>query len=237
MMERKFRVAEVFGPTVQGEGLLAGVPTHFVRFAGCDFRCSWCDSPHAVLPEYVNKTPKHTAQEIANEIAGLDVGPEWVTFSGGNPAMFKLGPLVDALHGDGLKVAVETQGTRFNEWLGDADLVTISPKPPSSGMVQTPESVREFTDKLDALGAVYVIKVVVFDDADYEFARSIADEYRDRPFYMSVGNHQTTGEFDMVGILDRYRWLCEKAMRDPHMRGAAIIPQLHTLIWGNARGV
>ena len=48
-----FPVVEIFGPTVQGEGPDAGVPAYFVRFGGCDFRCSWCDSMHAVDPAEV----------------------------------------------------------------------------------------------------------------------------------------------------------------------------------------
>jgi 7-carboxy-7-deazaguanine synthase len=50
---RTYPVVEVFGPTIQGEGALAGLPTLFVRFGGCDYRCSWCDSLLAVLPEQV----------------------------------------------------------------------------------------------------------------------------------------------------------------------------------------
>ena len=46
-------VVEIFGPTIQGEGAEAGIPTHFVRVGGCDFRCSWCDTMYAVDPEIV----------------------------------------------------------------------------------------------------------------------------------------------------------------------------------------
>ena len=46
------RISEIFGPTVQGEGALIGRPTVFVRTGGCDYRCSWCDTLYAVLPEY-----------------------------------------------------------------------------------------------------------------------------------------------------------------------------------------
>ncbi len=44
----EIRVSEIFGPTIQGEGVLIGLPTVFVRSGGCDYRCSWCDSLHAV---------------------------------------------------------------------------------------------------------------------------------------------------------------------------------------------
>ena len=45
-------IAEIFGPTIQGEGALIGLPTVFVRTGGCDYRCSWCDSLHAVSSAY-----------------------------------------------------------------------------------------------------------------------------------------------------------------------------------------
>jgi 7-carboxy-7-deazaguanine synthase len=46
------RISEIFGPTIQGEGPLIGRPTVFVRTAGCDYRCTWCDTLYAVLLEY-----------------------------------------------------------------------------------------------------------------------------------------------------------------------------------------
>ncbi len=51
-MKGSIRISEIFGPTVQGEGPLIGRPTVFVRTGGCDYRCGWCDTLYAVLPEY-----------------------------------------------------------------------------------------------------------------------------------------------------------------------------------------
>ena len=51
-MASRIRISEIFGPTVQGEGPLIGCPTVFVRTGGCDYRCSWCDTLYAVLPEF-----------------------------------------------------------------------------------------------------------------------------------------------------------------------------------------
>ena len=48
----QIRVNEIFGPTIQGEGALIGQPTIFVRTGGCDYRCSWCDTLHAVDSAY-----------------------------------------------------------------------------------------------------------------------------------------------------------------------------------------
>ncbi len=43
-MNKKIPLAEIFGPTLQGEGNRVGEKVYFIRFSGCDFRCSWCDS-------------------------------------------------------------------------------------------------------------------------------------------------------------------------------------------------
>ena len=65
-------VAEVFGPTVQGEGELQGVPCYFVRLGGCDFKCSWCDTPHAVLPEEVRQLERLDEKGIMERLQGLE---------------------------------------------------------------------------------------------------------------------------------------------------------------------
>src|SRR5215217_20609 len=85
---RLIPVIEVFGPTIQGEGAEAGLPTHFVRLGGCDFRCSWCDTMYAVDPATVRATArKLSAEEIVDEVDTLGGAAEWVALSGGNPAL------------------------------------------------------------------------------------------------------------------------------------------------------
>src|SRR5579863_9040838 len=92
---KTFPVIEIFGPTIQGEGAEAGIPTHFVRVGGCDYRCSWCDTMYAVDPESVRDNAEQlTSEEIVDRVVGLDGTPGWVTISGGNPALHELGQLV-----------------------------------------------------------------------------------------------------------------------------------------------
>src|SRR5436190_6703748 len=105
-------VIEIFGPTIQGEGAEAGLPTHFVRLGGCDFRCTWCDTMYAVDPAAVRaNSVRMSTEAIVEQIAALDGSPAWVTLSGGNPALHHVGPLVDSLHASGYLVATETQGS------------------------------------------------------------------------------------------------------------------------------
>src|SRR3954449_7996150 len=83
---RTFPVIEIFGPTIQGEGAEAGLPTHFVRLGGCDYRCAWCDTMYAVDPATVRAASERlAAAEVVERLRGLDGHPEWVTISGGNP--------------------------------------------------------------------------------------------------------------------------------------------------------
>ena len=55
------RISEIFGPTIQGEGPLIGRPSIFVRTGGCDYRCNWCDTLYAVLPEYRDEVDSDVA--------------------------------------------------------------------------------------------------------------------------------------------------------------------------------
>jgi 7-carboxy-7-deazaguanine synthase len=237
-----FPVVEVFGPTIQGEGELAGMPTAFVRFGGCDYRCTWCDSLHAVLPEDVRRAPRLTAAEIATAVGALDGRPAWVTLSGGNPALLELGGLVSQLHAEGRRVAVETQGSVWRDWLGDVDLLTISPKPPSSGMATAEHEAEThaFIRRAATVPAPAVIKVVVFDEPDYEWASRLRARHPGLPFHLSCGTDPPgageSHEAALAGISARYRWLAERASADPDMAGARILPQLHVLAWGHELG-
>src|SRR4051812_1078469 len=128
-------VVEIFGPTVQGEGPDAGRPAYFVRFGGCDFRCSWCDSMYAVDPAAVRSNAERlSAHEVEQRLSALDAGPSLVVLSGGNPALLDLAELVERLQAAGVEVAIETQGSVWRDWLASVDRLVVSPKGPSSGM-------------------------------------------------------------------------------------------------------
>jgi 7-cyano-7-deazaguanosine (preQ0) biosynthesis protein QueE len=83
----RIRISEIFGPTIQGEGPLIGRPTVFVRTSGCDYRCSWCDTLYAVLPEYRGEWTQMTASEILARVNELATNQHvLISLSGGNPA-------------------------------------------------------------------------------------------------------------------------------------------------------
>jgi 7-carboxy-7-deazaguanine synthase len=231
-------VSEIFGPTVQGEGAVIGKPTVFVRTGGCDYRCSWCDSKFAVLPEYRDDWRRMSPEEIFAQIKALSAKPILVTLSGGNPALQPLGTLIRLGKVEGYRFAIETQGTVARDWFRDLDYLTISPKPPSSGM-------RMDWDKLTHCataggpGTETVMKVVIFDDADYAYAKEVADRFPNLPMYLQVGNDclpEDGAEPDLRRLLDRYEWLANKVVADG-WNDATVLPQLHTLVWGNKRGV
>ena len=128
-------VSEIFGPTIQGEGSLIGTQTIFVRTGGCDYRCSWCDTGYAVLPEHQDDWQKLSADAVMAEIETLsNQQPMWVTLSGGNPAMQELGQLIESGQAKGYQFSMETQGSIAQPWFSLLDQLTLSPKPPSSGM-------------------------------------------------------------------------------------------------------
>lgn len=231
---------EIFGPTIQGEGAEAGLPTHFVRFGGCDYRCSWCDTMYAVDPRTVRVTSESLAvDDIVARLRGLRGSPRWVTLSGGNPALHHLQALIDALHEAEYLVAVETQGSVWRDWLASLDRLTISPKPPSSGMASE-RNVRRFGDFMaiaESARAVSVLKIVCFDDIDLAWATQVAAAYPDLPLYLSAGT-PIPAPADIRGAVgERYRWLCDRVAVQPELAHARVLPQLHVIAWKEATGV
>ncbi|MTH53172.1 7-carboxy-7-deazaguanine synthase QueE [Bacillus mangrovi] len=243
-MAEKIPVLEVFGPTIQGEGMVIGQKTMFIRTAGCDYSCSWCDSAF---------TWDGTAKE---DIIQMDADAVWqelkktggdrfshVTISGGNPALLKnLRSVITLLKEKGMAIALETQGSRYQEWFTDIDDLTLSPKPPSSGMETNFDVLDDIFRKLKEAGRASSasLKVVVFDADDLDFAKKVHLKYPGIPFYLQVGNDDTATTDDlglMRHLMARYEWLIDQVMKDPELNFVRVLPQLHTLLWGNKRGV
>lgn len=256
--DKRWPVAEVFGPTIQGEGLDQGAPCHFIRFGGCDYKCGWCDSPFAVLPEEVRKAERLNADEIMERVSALGSKPRWMILSGGNPAMHDLEPLVRKLKDDGYLVATETQGSLWKPWLGQLNRLCISFKPPSSGMgdKSTVFSAKRFLDlakeayRMDFAHRVFV-KIVVFDSDDLEFARQIHSLLPwNMRLYLSAGNdpgqsiahperedNRTVNEV-RANLLDSASVLAHAILEHPLGRASNVFVQCqyHTLLWGNGKG-
>ena len=236
------RVNEIFGPTIQGEGLLIGLPTVFVRTGGCDYRCSWCDTLYAVDSEYRDQWLPMSVDAIWQEVTRLSGGkPITVSLSGGNPAIQPLDGLIERGHGDDYRFALETQGSIAKPWFSELDYLVLSPKPPSSGMA-TDWSAFDNCLSLAAGKPQIALKIVVFDDGDYAYAKDAANRHPHLPVYLQPGNHTPPppddhdARIDLDGIMDRMLWLVEKVSADRWF-DVRVLPQLHVLLWGNKRGV
>lgn len=235
----KIPVLEIFGPTIQGEGRVIGRKTMFVRTAGCDYRCSWCDSSFTWDGSMKDEIQMMTAEEIYDRL--YEIGGDCfnhVTISGGNPALIKgIQDLVDLFEEKNIESALETQGSRFQPWMRQINDLTISPKPPSSGMKPNIQILDEVIDQ--CVKETLNLKVVVFDDDDYEFAKYIHHRYPDLPFYLQVGNPYLDDEVEShtARLLERYENLVDKVMQSNDMNQVYVLPQLHTLLWSNMKGV
>lgn len=233
------RISEIFGPTVQGEGPLIGKPTVFVRTGGCDYRCTWCDTLYAVLPENHNQWEPLSPEVILDRVKKLTDGkPILVSLSGGNPAMHNLETLIDIGHKDGFTFALETQGSLPRAWFKKLDWLFLSPKPPSSG---EKFDLEKFESCVSAgSGPQIALKSAIFDDLDYDFAKSIAEKFPQFPIYLQVGNPAyPTGQSDHPDLaselMEKYRWLVDK-ISDDQWFTPTILPQLHVMVWGTMRG-
>lgn len=149
----KYPVMEHFY-TIQGEGVHAGKPAYFLRLAGCDVGCVWCDVKESWPTEgYATHSPTEICGWVEQTPAQL------VVITGGEPAMYDCSSLVDALKEKGYRVHVETSAAYPLQ--GDYDWICISPK--------------KFKQPVDAeMQRAHELKVIVFNDSDFQWAEQWA---------------------------------------------------------------
>ncbi|MBP0724957.1 7-carboxy-7-deazaguanine synthase QueE [Bacillus sp. RG28] len=236
----KVPVLEIFGPTVQGEGMTIGQKTMFIRTAGCDYQCSWCDSAFTWNGTEKQNINWMTAEEIWNTLYELGGDTfSHITISGGNPALLpSLGPVVDFLKEKGMTLALETQGSKWQSWLPLIDEVTLSPKPPSSGMDTDFTILENIIDHLKNHPKV-CLKIVIFDEKDLAYAEIVHQRFPQLPLYLQVGNSwlEADDESLLQYLLKRYEWLIDQVMKSTVFKNVKVLPQLHAYVWGNKRGV
>lgn len=243
----KMPVMEIFGPTIQGEGMVIGQKTIFIRTGGCDYHCNWCDSAFTwngtTEPEYI------TGEEAASRILKLAFNKNGeqicnhVTLTGGNPALINepMSKMISILKERGFKFGLETQGTRFQEWFKNVSDITISPKPPSSGMRTNMKILEAIVDRLNSENLDWSFKIVIFDENDLAYARDMFKTFEDKlpeVNYLSVGNANAYEEGKISDrLLEKLGWLWDKVYEDPAFNNVRPLPQLHTLVYDNKRGV
>lgn len=249
---KQIPVVEIFGPTMQGEGLVVGMRTVFIRFGLCDYECKMCDSLHAVLPDRVRENARWiTQKEIASEVIDLCARTNctWVTFSGGNPCIHDLTWLCEELLDAGLYITVETQGTKAPDWLFRCSYVCVSPKSPGMGEKFEQDKFSHFIQKFEMMPGFFV-KIVVFSEQDLEFAQGIAELVPNLlgtgRFWLSLGNPYPPGKDSVLTedglnlqaeLVKRYEILFDDIKGHPYLKYARFLPQIHVLIWGNKQGV
>lgn len=131
---KKYSIKEIFGPTIQGEGMMIGTVTHFIRFSGCNMwdgrketraksKCPYCDT------DFFGGKLMHL-YEIIEQLDLLQPKCEWVTISGGEPGLQVDQIFIDHVRMAGYKIAIETNGTC--ELPNNIDHICVSPKVPRS---------------------------------------------------------------------------------------------------------
>lgn len=261
--ERRISVAEIYGPVLQGEGPLVGAPTHFLRTAGCDYKCTACDSMFAVDPNHPDWDPKlMSPEEIYHRLYELYIssGVKRVTISGGNPAIHRrLQPTIEALSREIWDIWVETQGTIYSDWLRLCNGVVVSPKTRGMGEKFEPSVFAAFMGILAKKPSMYqehvYVKVPCYTEEDLDQAFEmfrIADgvisreyayhmRYSFTRYFVSQVNPCPEGEPNLEEYMARHRFLTAGVLsRLAKLKRASqmdvrVIPQMHVLAYGNAR--
>lgn len=179
-----YRINDVY-TAIQGEGCQAGVPMVLLRLHGCSVGCPWCDTKEtwhidpanacASIAEARGANARYaiaSASTIARSIRAQHPGPAWVLLTGGEPAEQGLGPLVEALHDAGYKVAIETSGTAPGLVDAECDWVCVSPKIGMPGGRAIIPEVLALADE---------IKMVVGKAADIQKLEALLNDYPTKP--------------------------------------------------------
>jgi 7-carboxy-7-deazaguanine synthase len=226
------KISEIFY-SIQGEGMLTGVPSVFVRTSGCNLRCVWCDTP------YTSWAPEGSEMTMDEILACVRRHPaKHAVITGGEPMIAPgIVELTEGIKGLGLHVTIETAGTAYKAVA--CDLMSISPKLENSTPYEREsgkwaaqhERLRYQPGVLKQLMSEYEyqLKFVVASAEDMvEIAKMLEDVQADRSRVVLMPEGITP-----EALRERAPWLTEICKRE----GFRYSPRLHIDLWGNRRGV
>lgn len=214
-------VNEIFG-SIDGEGIRAGELASFVRLAGCNLRCSYCDTQYALDK---NAGTEMSVNEIIDELD--KIGIKNVTLTGGEPLQHKdIDILIDELLKSNYKVNIETNGSiNIEKYVGKC-LITMDYKCPSSNMENTMNLAN-----IEKLGEEDVLKFVV-EESDLKTVEEVLRKFKIKSFVYISPIYQKIELPKIVEFMKK----CNSNGID--MTKVRMQIQLHKVIWdSDMRGV
>ena len=215
--------------SLQGEGRLAGVPSIFIRLAGCPLRCSWCDTKYAWDSAAGRQM---TCEQILEAVR--DYPTRYVVLTGGEPLTHEgISELAAAICSKGYHLTIETAGIHIIDGL-QADLMSISPKLSNSDPKtdtdkhQTERLNRDILRKLMA-AYDYQLKFVVDTPKDLDEIADLLAKLGEIDLYKVWLMPQATQTEE---YLEKSRWLVEYCKQT----GFSFSPRLQVMLWGSQRG-
>ena len=227
------RIAEIFH-SIQGEGLLAGVPSIFIRTSGCNLRCHWCDTPYA---SWKPEGPEMSIEEILKKIS------EWncnhIVLTGGEPMIAPdLPELATVLKKQKKHITIETAGTILPNSI-PCDLASISPK--LSNSTPSPERDPAWAKKHEATRLQpevitewirkypFQLKFVVSSELDLAEIKQLLSRLPPVPLHQILLMPEG---IDIKTLATRSPWLVEICKRE----GFRFCPRLQIELFGHTRG-
>lgn len=227
-MPKFIPIVEMFY-SIEGEGKRQGHPCMFLRTAGCNLKCSYCDTKYAQL---VNDGETKNFDEILSWLYnGKKSSIDYVTLTGGEPLLqMRVPELISEMLNMGLEVNIETNGSidlnivlnQINSYQAKNMFFTMDYKLPSSGEMKNMEQLN-----LRLLRSWDVLKFVVMSQQDMEVARNIVEQWRPKAEVVFSPIHDKCSLEKVAGFL----------LDNPAMKARMQI-QLHKYIWPTVeRGV
>lgn len=209
-------VNEIF-LSIQGESSFVGLPCVFVRLAGCNLGCEWCDTPYARAPE---DSVVMGLDEVIAEVTGY--GRQLVEITGGEPLLQEETiPLAERLLASGRKVLLETNGTVSLKKVPAGVVKIVDIKCPSSGFEGS-----FLTENLDYMVDDDEVKFVIGDRADFDFAKNFYQAHLEG-LAIKVLFAPVTDVLHPDVLAD---WILSEGL------GVRLQVQMHRYVWKEARG-
>lgn len=232
-------VNEIFGPTIQGEGLSVGMPCMFLRLVMCNLSCSWCDTPytwnwagtsfkHPDKYQREDEVHKMQVNEILDKLEAGNV--KALVISGGEPMLQqrRLIPIVSELHYKGWWIEIETNGTLAPDpkFICFIDQVNCSPKLENSGDSRVRRIKEKALCELSACGKT-IFKFVVGSKSDMDEINDLVKTFGMKNVWL-MPQARTKEELDK-----NYSAVCEWGKEFNYN----VSSRRHIELWGSKRAV